>query len=121
MTDASPASVAPVSLAADVADRLRIVGPTLAGRDALILPTQTRDVGTYYLADDVEAVRTARSGGLDAAFLVDQADRRYLNEFSVGWELVMALAIGQNLAADSIIAVTRYVWARAALAVQLRR
>lgn len=33
----------------------------------------------------------------------------------------MALAIGQNLAADGIITVTRYVWARAALAVRLRR
>ncbi|WP_435204077.1 hypothetical protein [Micromonospora sp. bgisy143] len=100
-----------MSLPQDVQDRLRVKGPEF-GRYALILPVQTRNGRTYYLADDVEALRAARTAGLEAEYLVNQAERRYLNEFATGWELELALAVAQNLAANGIGAVIGYVWAR---------
>lgn len=45
----------------DVEDRLCALGPRLADGTVLILPTQTRSGRTYYLADDVEAARAART------------------------------------------------------------
>jgi hypothetical protein len=105
----------------DLEERLRAVGPGLLGREALILPTQTRNGQTYYLADDVEALRTARAAGLEAGYLVSPDERRYLNEFATGWQLEMALAVAQNLAANGIGAVIAYVWARARLAIRMGR
>lgn len=118
--DSELASVRSVSLPHDVQDRLRAKGPEF-GRDALILPVQTRNGTTYYLADDVEAMRAARTAGLEAEYLVTQEERRYLNEFATGWELEMALAVAQNLAANGIGTVIGYVWARVRLAIQRGR
>jgi len=105
----------------DVVKRLRAVGPSMDGVAALILPTQTRDGRTYYLADDMEALRSSRAAGLDAAYLVKQGDRRYLNEFSAGWVLELSIAVGENLLADVIAGVSAYVWVRARAAVRLGR
>jgi hypothetical protein len=105
----------------DVEERLRALGPGLAGVSALILPTQTRSGRTYYLADDVEAVRAARTAGLQAGYLDSSEERRYLNEFAAGWELEMALAVAQNLTTNGIGAVIAYVWERVRLAIQRGR
>lgn len=114
------ASVTSVSLPHDVQEGLRAKGSEF-GRDALILPVQTRNGRTYYLADDVEAMRAARTAGLEAEFLINQKERRYLNEFAAGWELELALAVAQNLAANAIGAVIGYVWARVQFAIQRGR
>lgn len=106
-----------MSLPQDIQDELRVKGPHF-GLDALILPVQARNGKTYYLADDVEAIRAARTAGLEAEYMISQEERRYLNEFATGWELEMALAVAQNLAANGIGAVIAYVWARARLAIQ---
>lgn len=105
----------------DVEDRLRALGPGLAGVTALILPTQTRSGRTYYLADDVEAVRAARTAGLQAGYLDSPEERRYLNEFAASWELEMALAVAQNLTVNGIGTVIAYVWERVRLAIQWGR
>ncbi|MGH3925177.1 MAG: hypothetical protein ACRDTT_20340, partial [Pseudonocardiaceae bacterium] len=63
-----------------------MLGPGLTGRTALILPTQTRGSQSYYLADDVEAGRAARTAGRYAGYLRTSEERRYLNEFATGWE-----------------------------------
>lgn len=118
--DSELASIRSVSLPQDVQDRLRAKGPEF-GRNALILPVQTRNGTTYYLADDVEAMRAARTAGLEAEYLVAQEERRYVNEFATGWELEMALAVAQNLAANGIGTVIGYVWARVRLAIQRGR
>jgi hypothetical protein len=115
------AKLRPTLVPRDVEERLRAVGPGLLGRDALILPTQSRNGETYYLADDVDALRTARAAGLDASYLVGPDERRYLNEFGAGWGLEMALAVAQNLAANGVGAVIAYVWARARLAIRMGR
>jgi hypothetical protein len=105
----------------DMEDRLRALGPSLAGVTALILPTQTRSGRAYYLADDVDAVRAARTVDLQAGYLDSSRERRYLNEFAANWELEMALAVAQNLTANGIGAVIAYVWERARLAIQRGR
>jgi len=105
----------------DVEDRLRALGPGLTGVTALILPTQTRSGRTYYLADDVEAVRAARTVGLQAGYLDSPEERRYLNEFAASWELETALAVAQNLTVNGISAVIAYVWERVRIAIQRGR
>lgn len=115
------ANVTLVPLPRDVEDRLRTLGPGLTGRTALILPTQTRNGHTYYLADDVEAARAARTVGLEAEYLEGPDQRRYLNEFAAGWELEMALAVAQNLTANGLGAIIAYVWERARLAIRRGR
>lgn len=115
------ANVTHKPLPQDVENRLRALGPVLAVGTVLILPTQAGSGRTYYLADDVEAVRAARTAGLQADYLDSSEERRYLNEFAASWELEMALAVAQNVTANGIGAVIAYVWERARLAIQRGR
>jgi hypothetical protein len=79
----------------------------------LILPTQVRNGKAYYLPVDTEARRIAKSVGVNARFLYDGTSRSYLHEYSAGWILDLAVAIGQNISADLILGVGKYVLARA--------
>ena len=101
----------------DVAAMLEATGPALRAHDLLVLPPYRRDDHSLYGPDDVKAVRLARSAGLNAAFLHKAEDREYLHEYSAGWAVEFAIALGAHVTAINVIAVVNYVIARAREAV----
>jgi hypothetical protein len=103
----------------DVVARLEGLGPALLGRQVLILPTQHRGGVTHYLSDDVEAVKIAKSVGLDAAYLVPAEERTYIEEFSAGWVLELGMAVLQTLTVDLATGMSKYLWERAKQVVAL--
>ncbi|GII32300.1 hypothetical protein [Planotetraspora mira] len=108
-------------LSQDVSRRLEDLGPDLAGHQVLLLPTEMREGVTYYKPEEVNSGRMARQVFLDAAYLDAGQDRRFLHEYSAGWVLDFALAVGQNLSADGLIAIGRYILARAGYAISNKR
>jgi hypothetical protein len=102
----------PITLPEDVEAALAERGPALGGRQLVLLPRETRDGRTYFLEDDIEALALAREVGLDAAFLFDGEDRRFLHENTAGWELAAAVAISEDLGATGIAALIRYLFQR---------
>jgi hypothetical protein len=78
----------------------------------LVLPSQVRDGIGYYSELDVDAVKIARDAGVDAEFLDDRADRRFLSEYSADVIVAFAIAVAQQLTVDGVIAIGRYLLAR---------
>jgi hypothetical protein len=115
----APFSIVEQPLPLDVATRWLSLGSSSAL--VLLLPTQTREDVTYYQADDVEALKIARQVGLEAAYLIDASERRYLNEFASGWALELAIGIAANVAAAGVEALAAYVLGRVRRAIQLGR
>nr|WP_157554617.1 hypothetical protein [Herbidospora sakaeratensis] len=113
MSDSLPTLKQGVDLPSDVALQLRNIGPDLRGHQVLLLPTESRGGATYYKPDEMDAGRIARQVSLDASYLHEGQERRYLHEYSAGWVLDFAMAVGQNISADSLIAIGRYILARA--------
>jgi hypothetical protein len=101
------ATETPIDLPQDVAAALAERGPTLGGHQLVLLPRETRDGRTYFLDDDIDALTLAREEGLDAAFLFDGENRRFLHENAAGWELAAAVAVAENLGATGIAALAR--------------
>jgi hypothetical protein len=102
----------PITLPEDVEAALAERGPALGGRQLVLLPRETRDGRTYFLEDDIEALALAREVGLDAAFLFDGENRRFLHENAAGWELAAAVAISEDLGAAGLAALIRYLFQR---------
>ena len=103
-----------ISLPADVRAMLEAADPDV---QVLILPPYQRDGRSFYGPDDVDAVRLARSAGLNGAFLHKAEDREYLHEYSAGWAVDFAIAFAAHLAAEDVAGMLNYVIARARKAV----
>jgi hypothetical protein len=103
------ASETEANLPEDVREALLARGPSLGGHDFLVLPHQTRSGTTYYVEDDLEALLIARSEGLDAAFLHDGPDRRFLHENAAGWELTAALSVAEGVTVLGIGGLARFL------------
>jgi hypothetical protein len=101
----------------DVEAMLRTMGSSLHGYDLLILPPYQRGGQSLYGPDDVDAVRLARSAGLNAAFLHGAQDREYLHEYSAGWVVEFAIAASAHVTAINLTAMAKYFMARARKAV----
>jgi hypothetical protein len=101
-----------VDLPPDVVSALTERGPELGGHQALLLPAAVRGEGAFYLSDDLDGRACAQEAGLDAVFLYDGNQRRYLSENAAGWELQAAVAVAENLGADGIVALVAYLWHR---------
>lgn len=78
----------------------------------LVLPSQVRNGIGYYSELDVDAVKIAHAAGVDAEFLDDGADRRFLGEYSADVIVAFAIGVTQQLSADGVIAIGRYLLAR---------
>ena len=117
--DARPAAqLTPTSLSGDVEAALRTAASAIGNLDMLVLPPYERGGRSMYGPDDVGAVRLAREAGTNAAFLQKAADREYLHEFSAGWVIEFAIALGANVAAAGIAGAVTYVKLRARDAVR---
>ncbi len=75
----------------------------------LVLPSQVRDRTAYYSEVDLEAVKVARSAGIDADFLDRGDDLRFLGEYSADVLLQFAIAVSQQLTVDGVAAVAKYL------------
>jgi hypothetical protein len=111
------ARVTEADLYDDVEAVLRTRGPSLDSYELLVLPPYQRGGQSLYGPDDVDAVRLARSAGLNAAFLHDAQDREYLHEYSAGWAVEFAIAASAHVAAINVTAMAKYFMARARKAV----
>lgn len=109
--------VTETSLYVDVETMLQAVGPSLGDHDILVLPPYQRDGRSLYGHADVDAVRLARKVGLNAAFLYGAEERRYLHEYSAGWLVAFAVALGANVSSVGLAALANYFMARARKAV----
>lgn len=107
-----------ISMPGDIRAMLEAADPDVRAHDLLILPPYQRDGRSFYGADDVDAVRLARSAGLNAAFLHKAEDREYLHEYSAGWAVEFAIAFAAHAAAEDVVGMVNYVIARARMAVQ---
>jgi hypothetical protein len=101
----------------DVEAMLWTMGPSLRGYELLVLPPYQRGGRSLYGPDDVDAVRLARSAGLNAAFLYGAQDREYLHEYSAGWVVEFAIAASAHVTAINLTAMAKYFIARARKAV----
>ena len=104
--------VVTATLASDVEIRLRALGPDLGDHDMLILPPYQRDGESLYDLADTDALRLARKAGMDADFLHQSQDRRYLQEYSAGTVINFAIALGANITSQGLTPVINYVVAR---------
>ena len=95
-----PAIVSEVELPSRVEPRLLQVGPTLGGRQVLFLPSKVRGDDVWYGSEEVYAAADARAVGLDAGYLFDAAERRYLSEHAAGVHAIdFAIAVSSTLSA----------------------
>jgi len=101
----------------DVEAMLWTMGPSLQGYELLVLPPYQRGGKSLYGPDDVDAVRLARSAGLNAAFLHGGPDREYVHEYSAGWVVEFAIASSAHITAINLTAMAKYFMARARKAV----
>lgn len=88
----------------------------LGNHEIAVLPRHLRDGHLYFDDEDIESIKLARSIQLEAR-QVGNEGREYLHEYSAGWVCDVAIAIGENLAADSILLLARLVWLKARSAV----
>lgn len=85
-----------------------------ASVDLIVLPSLARGEEYYYAPDDIPAALEVRAAGLRVA-LADASNPRFLHEFSAGETITIAIAVMENLTASGLIAVGRYLLARAGL------
>jgi hypothetical protein len=101
-----------VELPPDVVDALVERGSELGGHDVVLLPSQVRGGKSFYMPDDMDSLRQARSVGLDLVYLQDGEQRRYLHENAAGWEIAFAIGVASGLTATSLSALIKYAWER---------
>lgn len=116
-SECADVQVTDAALCDDVEAMLWTMGPSLGGYELLILPPYQRGGQSIYGPDDVDAVRLARSAGLNAAFLQGAQNREYLHEYSAGWVVEFAIAAAAHVTVDSLTAMAKYLMARAQKAV----
>lgn len=94
--------------------RLRHRAATGPLPQVLVLPSEIRNGRRYYGEIDVDAVKVARALGVEAEFLYEGAARRFLSEYSAEVIVGFAIAVAQQLSADGVIAVGKYLLGRLA-------
>lgn len=80
--------------------------------EVLVLPSRVREGESYYSEFDIDAVRVARSAGVDVEFLDGADDRRYLSEYSAGVVLSFAVSVLQDLSVEGLKAIGSFFLAQ---------
>lgn len=78
----------------------------------LVLPSKLRNGNARYSETDLEAVKIARAAGVEAEFLDEPDERRFLGEYSAGVVVAFAIAVAEQLTVDGVIAVAKHIRAQ---------
>ena len=106
--------VSEIDLLSRIESHLRQVGNDLGGKQVLFLPNKARGDEVWYGNEEVYAAADARAVGLDAAYLFDGSERRYLSEHSAGIHAIdFAVALSSELSAIGLAALVAFCWRRA--------
>jgi len=99
----SSAVVREATLPRFVESRLDEFGPELGGRQVLFLPNRVRGDNVWYGGEEVYSAADAKAVDLDAAYLLDATERRYLREHSATVYLIeFAVAVASTMTASSL-------------------